>query len=689
MAHWKNWLRCLAQAVWQEAPLAIAGLVPLGERIVGVAARLRDLLRQEQTADENRAALAELVTADPGAIQAEALAIAQGVAADQSPQVQHNLAHYLELAPLVTRQSLSRPEDPPGLTVPPRLALGQPHNLLPFIPPVPPRFRPGEAPPCLNGWVLVRRLGAGGFGEVWQVRHPDEERLVAAVKFCLDDSARRLLAHEAKVIGRLMTLGRSAPGIVPLLDFNVKADPPWLKYEFVDGGDLRAHAALFFGAAGVDAVRELAEIVGQFHQLDPPVVHRDLKPSNILLTHQADGRPGLRIADFGISGIAASRALDQEQLPTQASAALPTALIGSHTPLYASPQQRQGAPADPRDDVFALGVLWYQLLAGNLNSERPSGKWRKKLARLGLSEQLLDLLESCCDDDPDERPRDAGTLAQEIGRSLAVPAEAVRPPPAPLSSSSTAPARPRACTKTLQMSFMLVPAGTFWMGGGGGKAGAQQYAVGRDFYLGVHPVTQGQWMDLMGDNPSWFSRTGQGKAHVKGVSDADLRQFPVESVSWEDAREFLERLNAREKDPDWVYCLTTEAEWEYACRGGATSREDCSFHFYLGRPSNALSSAQANFDGKYPDGRAAKGPYLERTSKVGSYPPNALGVCDLHGNVWEWCEDSFDGGPARVLRGGSWDLPGSRCRAAYRYRSAPSTRSSAIGFRVARVPSGR
>jgi formylglycine-generating enzyme required for sulfatase activity len=688
MAHWKKWLRCLAQAVWQEAPLAIAGLVPLGERLVGVGVRFRDLLRQEQTADESRAALAELATADPSAVQAEALAIARRVAADQPPQVQQNLAHYLDVAPLVTRQSLSRPDDPPGLTVPPLLALDGPHSLLPFIPAVPPRFQAGEAPACLNGWVLVRRLGAGGFGEVWQVRHPDEERLVAAVKFCLDDSARRLLAHEARVIGRLMTLGRSAPGIVSLLDFNVKADPPWLKYEFIEGGDLRAHAALFFGTASTPAIRELAEIVGRFHRLDPPVVHRDLKPSNILLTHRADGRHGLRIADFGISGIAASRALDQEQLATRPSAALPTVLLGSHTPLYASPQQRQGAPANPRDDVFALGVLWYQLLTGNLNSDRPSGKWRKKVARLGVSEPLLDLLKGCCDDDPQERPQDAAALSEEIARSLSGPVAAAAPALAPPASSAAASARPRACANSLQMSFMLVPAGTFWMGGGGGKAGAQQYAIGRDFYLGVYPVTQGQWLDLMGDNPSWFSRTGQGSALVKHVSDADLRQFPVECVSWEDAHAFLDRLNAQEKDRDWVYCLPTEAEWEYACRGGATSKEDCSYHFYLGRPANALSSAQANFDGKFPDGRAAKGPYLERTSRAGSYPPNALGLCDMHGNVWEWCEDSFDGGPAWVLRGGSWDLSGSRCRAAYRYRSAPSTRSSAIGFRIARVPSG-
>jgi serine/threonine protein kinase len=381
--------------------------VPFGERVLGVAVRFRDLLRQAQDPQESRAALAELVAANPAEVQAEAHALAQEVAASQPPQVQQNLAHYLELVPLVSRQSLSRQEDPRGLTVPPQLALDEPRNLLPFIPPAPPRFRIGDAPPSLSGWVLVRRLGAGGFGEVWLAHHPDEERLQAAVKFCLDDSARRTLVHEAKVMGQVMKLGDSAPGIVRLLDFNVRADPPWLKYDFVEGGDLRTHAASFVGTSSTGLIQRLARIVGQFHRLDPPVVHRDLKPSNILLRKAAAGPYQVRIADFGIGGTASAWALDQERLPTRPSAALPKALIGSHTPLYASPQQRSGLPADPRDDVFALGVLWYQLLIGNLASERPSGNWRDKVAHLGLPEHLLKVLGGCCDDDPNQRPSDA------------------------------------------------------------------------------------------------------------------------------------------------------------------------------------------------------------------------------------------------------------------------------------------
>jgi formylglycine-generating enzyme required for sulfatase activity len=301
----------------------------------------------------------------------------------------------------------------------------------------------------------------------------------------------------------------------------------------------------------------------------------------------------------------------------------------------------------------------------------------------------LDLLEGCCDDDPDERPRDAATLAEQIAARQGGAAEAPRAPePASPLAAPRLPA-PRAFTNSLQMAFVFVQAGTFRMGGGGGKAGDQPCTVPHDFYMGVHPVTQGQWLELMGNNPSWFSRGGEGKDRVKHVPDADLRQFPVESVSWEDAQAFLDRLNAREKDGEWAYRLPTEAEWEYACRGRAASKEGCSYHYYLDRPANVLSSVDANIDGKRPERGAAKGPYLERTSKVGSYPPNWLGLFDMHGNVWEWCDDAFEGGSGRVLRGGSWDLRASSCRAAFRYQSAPFNRSSAIGFRVVRVPAGR
>jgi formylglycine-generating enzyme required for sulfatase activity len=225
--------------------------------------------------------------------------------------------------------------------------------------------------------------------------------------------------------------------------------------------------------------------------------------------------------------------------------------------------------------------------------------------------------------------------------------------------------------------FVLVPHGKFWMSRDG-KNAQRVVEIPHDFYLGKYLVTQEQWQAVMGNNPSYFSRTGGGAANVEDISDTELKQFPVENVSWADLQEFLIKLNIFEKNSGWLYRLPTEAEWEYACRGGATSKAECSFDYYFDKLTNDLSSDQANF-------RTTLG----RNSKVGSYPPNKLGLYDMHGNVWQWCQDADEGGSDRVVRGGSWYYLGSGCHAAARGRIAPSDRSRGLGFRLVRVPSGK
>ena len=120
-------------------------------------------------------------------------------------------------------------------------------------------------------------------------------------------------------------------------------------------------------------------------------------------------------------------------------------------------------------------------------------------------------------------------------------------------------------TNSVGIKFAFVPRGTFWKGGGGGKPGVLQVEIPEDFYLGIFPVTQGQWTELMGDNPSYYSRKGKGNDDVAKISDTDLALFPVEQVSWKDAQEFIRKLNEREKGKS-VYRLPNENEWEYACR---------------------------------------------------------------------------------------------------------------------------
>ena len=241
------------------------------------------------------------------------------------------------------------------------------------------------------------------------------------------------------------------------------------------------------------------------------------------------------------------------------------------------------------------------------------------------------------------------------------------------------------------MKFVPLPKGTFYRGWDGTIGSAKKTEIKEDFEIAIYTVTQGQWQELMWNNPSWFSRQGGGKEAVKNIKDEELKRFPVESVSWNDVQMFIKRLNEREKGKGHVYRLPTHAEWEYACRGGATTEEECSYHFYFEKPTNDLSSKQANFDGRNPFGKGEEGPYLGRTTKVGSYAPNKLGLYDMHGNVWQGTNHSDDGGSDWRVRGGGWNnVAGSCrvvCRSVYPFPGGQPNYSSPerIGFRLVRV----
>ncbi len=258
-------------------------------------------------------------------------------------------------------------------------------------------------------------------------------------------------------------------------------------------------------------------------------------------------------------------------------------------------------------------------------------------------------------------------------------------------------APPKEVTNSIGMKLALIPAGKFLMGSPkdeeGRSSNEEQHEVSitKPFYLGVDVVTQAEYEKVMGNNPSWFSAKGDGRDDVK---DMDTGQFPVESVSWDDAVAFCKKLSElpEEKKAGRVYRLPTEAEWEYACRAGTKTV----FHY-----GDSLSSKQANFDGGFPYGGADKGPYLARTAKVGTYAANAFGLYDMHGNVWQWCQDWYTDKPPggedpevttaasyRVVRGGSWFYYGRYCRSARRSRGEPGSRRSDLGFRVAAVQSG-
>jgi formylglycine-generating enzyme required for sulfatase activity len=181
-------------------------------------------------------------------------------------------------------------------------------------------------------------------------------------------------------------------------------------------------------------------------------------------------------------------------------------------------------------------------------------------------------------------------------------------------------------------------------------------------------VTQGMWEQVMGSNPS----------HDYGVGD----DYPVYNVSWDDCQEFIDRLN--EIDPSHTYRLPSEAEWEYACRAGTTSR------FYWGDSDSESTMGRYCW---YTENSNSS------THPVASKEPNVWGLHDMSGNVWEWCQDRYtsdyddcptngsaytSSGSNRVIRGGSWYLFASYCRSAIRLNYSPGSRYDSLGFRVAR-----
>ncbi len=232
------------------------------------------------------------------------------------------------------------------------------------------------------------------------------------------------------------------------------------------------------------------------------------------------------------------------------------------------------------------------------------------------------------------------------------------------------------------MRFALIPAGTFMMGSAEDEKGhrpseSPRHAaeVTRPFWMGVFPVTQADYRRVIRKGPSHFAAGGQRAADVKGL---DTSGFPVEGVSWDEACGFCRALSNRaaERKAGREYRLPSEAEWEYCCRAGLASGQ-----YHVG---DRLGKKHANFDLTR----------LGRPCTVGTFPANAWGLHDMHGNIWEWCQDRYEAdgygrgpdesGPRerRVLRGGCWSNNAAFCRTAHRGAALPSVRNNAYGFRV-------
>jgi formylglycine-generating enzyme required for sulfatase activity len=404
------------------------------------------------------------------------------------------------------------------------------------------------------------------------------------------------------------------------------------------------------------------------------IVHRDIKPGNIVFRKPDE----LVLIDFGLAN---------------GNNEFGKARVDGKTVSFAEPEQSRHGSADSRSDVFSLAATMHFALeyadrdrrepdhfsAANAPAElrdamvRSMASWGERFAHAG---ELALVMKKLTQEKLEEQRRADEKAEAERQAAIVEEQRRVAAPKVELPKTRTFD-----LGNGVNMEMVLIPAGTFMMGSPDSEADRDdnetqhQVTISKPYYLGKYPVTQAQWQQVMGNNPS----------HFKGD-----KLLPVESVSWDDTQSFCLKLKEITQAP---FGIPTEAQWEYACRAGTTTP----FHF-----GSQLNGRQANCDGTVPYGTDMKGPYLKETSAVGTYPANAWGLYDMHGNVWEWCSDWHGDyptrsvtdpiGPAtgsfRVLRGGCWFSVAVSCRSADRRWNDPSGRCRILGFRVALSSSG-
>jgi formylglycine-generating enzyme required for sulfatase activity len=259
--------------------------------------------------------------------------------------------------------------------------------------------------------------------------------------------------------------------------------------------------------------------------------------------------------------------------------------------------------------------------------------------------------------------------------------------------------------KGVELTMVLIPPGKFMMGSAAEEEGHRDnespqhlVTIAQPFFMGQHPITQQQWQ-AVAKMPEIDRELKLNPSHFKGNDD-----LPVENVSWRDAQEFCARLSIHSNHR---YQLPSEAEWEYACRAGTTTP----FHFgetidaeVANYRAEDRKVGESTYSGKYERGNF--GIYQKRTTSISSFGvTNDFGLSDMHGNVWEWCEDSWhnnyknaaaDGSawvnPKEIknntyaLRGGSWIFNPNRCRSAYRSKNDADYHNNYVGFRVVYAP---
>jgi len=555
----------------------------------------------------------------------------------------------------------------------------------------------------IDKYPIKKILGADGMGCLFLCQDQWRETQVLVKTFWEGHRGRRDDVFKEPII-----MHRLLEAYIPkALDCgyvnSVKQERPYFVTEYLDNTIDGETCIKKYGKleliTGLKVALQVAKGLAIAHQAG--VYHLDLKPAKLLfITDKKEIE--VKILDFGLARVATSlKAATQIENPTSL---LAQSIF--ETLDYVPPEQRAGEPG-AKSDLFAFGATIYHLLSG----ENPRFFHPSKLPNMP---ELLPLFTACLEAAPEKRPEIQFVITQlsnyldkidptviqkaqpkaeeEDGRLLALQSDEIKETlsfdfeiVSVNAQGKIVQHGPQQANYQIEdldngviIEMVSIQGGTFIMGSPETekerkkREGPQHEVTVAPFYMSKYLVTQAQWEAVIGENPSYF----------KG------NNIPVEAVSWEDAVEFCQRLSDM---TDKNYSLPTEAQWEYACRANTTTP------FFFGE---TITSELANFDGNYPyTSSIPKGIYRQKTTNVGSFPPNGFGLYDMHGNVWEWCADpwheNYHGAPSDagvwkretsakrfILRGGSWYHDAGKMRSAFRGRELPTERNGDVGFRI-------
>jgi formylglycine-generating enzyme required for sulfatase activity len=575
----------------------------------------------------------------------------------------------------------------------------------------------------LNGRYLIKeKIDKGGQGNIYVAEDQQQDNQFVAIKeaFHAAASHRQQFEREARLLKNL-----NHPALPRVIEYFTEGNDQFIVMEFIPGENLDtrlSNGEKFEPDQIAVWAGRLLDLLEYLHAQKPPVIHRDIKPANLKLKNGE-----IILLDFGLAKNLTTNTL------------LGKSFVGG-TPAYAPPEQISGTGTDARSDLFSLGATLHHLLT-RLPPTKVEVRWEllgegydapvqpEKLMKRNLtdadarflSKALAHFLSKALALDPEKRFQTAAEMHAALQQAQPVPPDlaSFEFTTVTLDSHGRVIARPNGSARQfiedlgygVKLEMVEIPAGEFMMGSTEAEvqtnlAEAKRYNkdaklewISREtprhrvsvpgFAMGKYAVTQAQWR-AVAKLPKLKLDLNPEPSHFKGD---DL--LPVESVNWEEAAEFCKRLS---HETGRSYRLPSEAEWEYACRAGTTTP------FAFGE---TITPQVVNYDGNYPYASAPKGESRQKTVPVGSLGvANGFGLFDLHGNVWEWCEDvwhpDYNGAPDdgrawttggdqnyRLLRGGSWVSYGFGCRSATRLNIAPGVRNGNNGFRVvvsARTP---